>query len=114
VIGASPGSFNSKTSKELAMSKYKGGHAPGHYRDCFERAVEAFMKWKGRGPEPMVEFEINYVPTKISVSQACGLLWNCTDILPGWIVDEIEELGLKSRTYAAGARAMRRSIAELA
>ena len=69
-----------------------GGHAPGHVRDAFCKAVYAFHRWDGTGPEPKVEFEVNYQPTLISLSEACGLVWNCTDVLPGDLWHLLEEL----------------------
>jgi hypothetical protein len=88
------------------MNSYSG-HAPGHVRQAFEDAVEAMIKWHGSGREPTVDFEINYEPRPITLAQACTLVSRCTDCLPGWIADELSEHGLKTRTYAAGARAMR-------
>jgi hypothetical protein len=38
-------------------------------------------------PEPTVEYEIGYEPRQIPISRACGLVWNCTDILPGLAFD---------------------------
>jgi hypothetical protein len=81
------------------------GHAPGHVRSAFEEAVEVMVKWNGREPEPKVDFEVNYEPRKISLLQACKLVSRCTDTLPGWIFDELQEFGLKGGTYAAGAKA---------
>jgi hypothetical protein len=89
-----------------------GGHAPGHVRDTFLNAVSAFEIWDGKQPEPMIEHEVNYQPVEISLSQACGLVWNCTDQLPGGVVAQLEECGLslRSGSYAADARALRRWI----
>jgi hypothetical protein len=90
------------------MPKLRYGHAPGHVRDTFGEAIEAFARWRAGTPEPLVNFEINYVPHAIPISRACGLVWNCTDIVPGCLFDELdaERLGIKRRTYAACARAM--------
>jgi hypothetical protein len=65
------------------MPKLRHGHAPGHVQDTFLAAVEAFYRWRRGQPEPTVEYEINYVPHEIPISRACGLVWNCSDILPG-------------------------------
>jgi hypothetical protein len=94
------------------MPKLRHGHAPGHFRDAFCDAVEAFNQWDGTGAEPMVDFEVNYQPKRITISEACGLVWNCTDIMPSAVVDRLRDLGIKSNTYAAGARAMRQWIAD--
>jgi len=60
--------------------------------------------WQDGTPEPFVDFEVNYVPHAIPISRACMLVWNCTDIVPGSLVDS--GLDIKGRTYAACARAM--------
>lgn len=95
------------------MLKLRNGHAPGHVRDTFLAAVEAFVSWEAGEPEPTVEFEVDYEPQPIPISRACGLVWNCTDIVPGREFDELRDgVGLKigRRTYAACARAMMLSI----
>jgi hypothetical protein len=93
------------------MPKYSG-HAPGHVREAFGAAVDAYLDWKAGQPEPTVEYEINYVPRQIPITAACGLLWNCSDILPGMMADELVGHGLpfKRRTYASAARAMLENI----
>jgi hypothetical protein len=48
------------------MPKLRNGHAPGHVRDTAVDAFEAWLDWDGRGPEPTVEYEIDYVPHRIS------------------------------------------------
>ena len=59
-----------------------------------------------------MEFEVNYVPRPITISKACGLVWNCTDILPRLAVSQLEDVGVefKRLTYAAAAHAMLESI----
>jgi hypothetical protein len=91
-----------------------GGHAPGHVRDTFLEAVEAFIGWNGVGPEPTVQFEVNYEPRQVTLSEACGLVWNCTDVLPGSECSRLQdELNVKtSGSYAAAAHALRRWLAE--
>jgi hypothetical protein len=50
---------------------------------------------------------------KISLVKVCGLLWNCTDIVPSMMFDQLsEDLELDRRTYAAGARAIHRWISD--
>ena len=85
------------------------GHAPGHVCDTFAAAVEAFQRWDGSGGEPTVEFEVNNEPRRITISQACGLVWGCTDVVPRWIADTLHP---RTASYAGAARAMRRSIVE--
>jgi hypothetical protein len=93
---------------EAYMPKLRSGHAPGHVRDTFVAAVEAFEGWEAGEAEPTVEYEIGYVPRPISLSRACGLVWNCTDIMPGLWFQTLLDCGLdiNRQTYAACARAM--------
>jgi hypothetical protein len=108
--------------EDSAMTNYAhgrhGGHSPGHVRDTFLKAVDAFDTWVGRdngiGPEPKVEHEVKYEPVEISLTRACGLVWNSTDTLPGYAVDLLNDCDLKLTTtnYAGAARTVRRWIAE--
>jgi hypothetical protein len=86
----------------------RNGHYGGHVRDMFLEAVEVFHDWEDGKPEPTVNFEVHYEPRQITISKACGLLWNCSDILPRQAVDTLEWCGiyLDRRTYASAARAM--------
>jgi hypothetical protein len=90
----------------------RSGHAPGHVRETFLAAADAFIQWEPGEPEPVVDFERNYVAQPIPISQACGMLWNCTDIMPGSEYGRLqqEELPVRRQTYAACARAMRAAI----
>ncbi len=98
------------------MPKLRNGHAPGHVRETASAAFEAWIAWDGQGPEPTVEYEINYVPRDIPISRACGLVWNCTDIVGGSVFDCLQDAlqarqrsfdpVIKQRTYAACARAI--------
>jgi len=90
------------------MPKNYSGHAPGRVRDTACAAIEAFLQWSPGEPEPTGDHEVK----KISISAACGLVWNCSDILPRHYVDMLEdvELGLRRHTYAAAAQAMLASI----
>jgi hypothetical protein len=98
------------------MPKLRMGHAPGHVRDAACEAFETWRSWDGNGPEPTVEYEVGYVPRRISLSQAMGLVWNCADIVPGELFDALQytarchahsaEPVIKRRTYAACARAI--------
>jgi hypothetical protein len=77
-------------------------------RDMFLEAVVAFIEWRPDDPEPTVTFEVGYVPRSITVTEACRLLWNCADILPGQVFYKLRTEGLNPRrqTYAAAARAI--------
>ena len=99
------------------MGNYRsgnGGHSPGHVRDMFLSAIELFEAWPKNAPEPTVDFEVHFEPRPITLLRACGIVWNCSDILPGSAFDTLVNCGLqlKSRTYAAGARAMSEAIKE--
>jgi hypothetical protein len=84
------------------------GHAPGHVRDTFLEAVEAYTNWAPGEPPPTVTREIRYEPHQIGLADACRLVWNCTDVLSGHAFKALRDRGLaiQRRTYAAAARAM--------
>jgi hypothetical protein len=85
------------------------GHAPGHIRDTFLEAVEAYVNWSAGDQPPSVTREIRYEPHQISLADACRLVWNCTDVLPGHAFNTLTrdcELAIQRQTYAAAARAM--------
>jgi hypothetical protein len=92
-------------------SNYKNGHsghAKGHVRDAFLNAIEEFLRWTGESPEPTVEFE----DRTITISAACGMLWNCTDVLPHASRDALSDYGRQS-SYAVAARCIKRAIAQI-
>lgn len=98
---------------QIRNPRLRHGHAPGHVRETFCEAVDAFLNWKPGQAEPMVEYEVNYEPQLIPISRACTLVWNCTDIAPGVLVQELRDdaqFEMKSLTYAACARAMHAAI----
>jgi hypothetical protein len=94
------------------MPALRNGHAPGYVRDVAHEAFEAWLDWDGAAPEPKVEYEEGHEPRSIPISVACGLVWNCRDIVPGDLFDVLHdafnygERTLGSRTYAACARAI--------
>jgi hypothetical protein len=109
----------------------RGGHLGGRLRELFGEAVDAYRDWNTDEPEPTVTLEPMYefegIPGAkernakkkdrvLTISQVCGLLWNCADILPGLLVDNLAYCGLecgvqyKHRTYSAAARAIKREI----
>jgi hypothetical protein len=109
------------------MPNLKYGHAPGHVRETACEAFEAFCGWNLRGPEPTVTYEINYIPRQIPISRACGLVWNCTDILGGDLYHRVQESleylsnqvradrdwRMRHSTYGAAAQAILGAIKEL-
>jgi hypothetical protein len=93
------------------------GHAPGDITETFLEAIDAYAAWfqGGKGTLPTVARETKYVPHQIGLTEACGLVWNCTDILPGAAFATIAEdlaLPVHSRTYAAAARALLADLKE--
>jgi hypothetical protein len=95
-----------------AYHRHNGGHYPGHLRDAFIEAIEAYRNWESGTLEPTVEVEFGYVPRQMTLTQVCGLMWNCTDVLPSIEVSELERCSIEVRmnTYAAAARAMKSAI----
>ena len=90
--------------RNISNPRLRWGHAPGHVRDVFCSAVEAFLDWR-EGPEPTVDFEVNYKPVQISISRACSLVYRCTDCIPGYIYDSLIEFGVRRGSYSACAQA---------
>jgi hypothetical protein len=93
------------------MSNYRsgnGGHAGAHVRDVFLSAIDAYLAWEPGEPEPTVDFEVRFVARPIPISRACGIVWNCSDILPSGAVSTFDQCGIEinRRTYAAAARAL--------
>jgi hypothetical protein len=69
----------------LKHSKFRpaqGGHAPGDVRRAFSAAVDAYAGMTGDDKqEPSVELREQQIP----IGRVCGLLWNCSDTMPGWL-----------------------------
>ncbi|HEY1243342.1 MAG TPA: hypothetical protein VGF29_00790 [Hyphomicrobiaceae bacterium] len=88
----------------LTQSRYqpaRGGHAPGDIREAFLDALladelPATVEVRGR---------------QMPLAQLCGLLWNCTDTLPGNCVgiirDIIRDYERPIGSYAHAARAVK-------
>jgi len=96
----------------LAESFYtpgRGGHAPGDLRKAFIEAVNAFEAWNPREPEPTVEVREQQIP----ISRIFGLLWNCSDTLPGEVrihVADLDPHGEIRMTYSAAARWLKAQV----
>ena len=88
----------------------RGGHAPGDLRDAFAEALEEFEALKEGEPLPTVEVR----DQEISLARLCGLLWNCTDIMPSGMCWMVQCCGvddfLVGSTYATGARQLKELI----
>ena len=80
----------------------RGGHAPGELRNAFVEMIESGA-FRGN---LTAEISVGGCETPVSPLALTGLLWNCTDILPGGDCDELD-IPLGS-TYAQGARDLHR------
>lgn len=92
----------------------RGGHCPGHIRDTFLAALDAYHAWDEGEPEPRVDHERDHHAHSIPISQAARLVWNCTDILPHDARATLElcglDQGMRRWTFASAARAMAKAI----
>ncbi len=102
----------------LAHSSYmpgRGGHAPGDVRDAFLEALDAYEAWDDGEPEPTVDLR----GRPVSLSTLCGLLWNCSDIMPGSARSQMVDMlpfGITEghvTTYARAARALKSEMARV-
>ena len=85
----------------------RGGHAPGDLRDAFEELQEAYAASDDGGDVPGIE----YRGREISGIELCGLLWNCSDIMPSLLCEALENCCdvpvRQGSTYAFGARRLK-------
>jgi hypothetical protein len=111
---------------------FEAGIFPAIFGNC-SWALDAYYGWNDGGPEPTVVLEPNYEfignpgaeernarkkDRILTISEVFGLLWNCTDILPGSCYDQIRDNarwgeGPKYRTSAAAARYLRGEINQM-
>jgi hypothetical protein len=103
-------------SVEKPMGHYVGGRNGGSLsedtRQIFHDAVDTVIHWDivRMGPEPTVSIDEE---RQITVSRACGLAWNCTDMLPRDLRFRLESLfgtPLNCLTYSDGARRLKEFI----
>ena len=100
-------------SRLLIQSKFnpsRGGHAPGDVRDAFLEAVETWAQSEQVVPDFTVEVRGQRVP----IGRVCGLVWNCTDIMPGDACAAFEIFGEdlpQGSTYAKAARCLKALVA---
>lgn len=77
-------------------------------QDIFQLAIEEFLAWQQGDPEPTIDYDGQV----LTLTEACNMARNLPDIYPasaGW--DDLREvLDMKSATYAAVARALRRHL----
>jgi len=104
-------------------SPRSGGHAPGDVRDAFLEAVNEYANSEAGSPEPVVELR----EQQVTLSKLCGLLWNCSDAMPGSGWNQVchvagcephgpreDEGGPRRRTYGAVARWLKATIRQRA
>jgi hypothetical protein len=87
-------------------------------REAFLEMLEDFCRRDvyDEDPPATAAFAFRGELREISIERACGIFWNCMDILPGdafLMVQSIAEhhrLPLGMRTYAAAARLLRATL----
>ena len=81
-------------------------------RDAFLDAIEAVRQWPDGEPEPTIEVRGQMIP----VNRVCGLVWNCTDIMPSLFCDEmgymVDDFPRAGATYAQAARVLKSVITQ--
>ena len=87
------------------------GHLPGHIRDTFLQAIEAYGELPEGRKLPRVLHQVRYRDRTVSIDEACGLVWSCTDVMPDSELRNLGDWGVMdyppaTRTYAAAARAL--------
>ena len=92
-----------------------GGNLPLNVREVFHDAVEGFVHWHHYAAPKCPELTIWFDEAhgEITLSRACGLVWNCINILPVDVKVRIDWLAgeqMKGLTYACGARRLLRLI----
>ncbi len=98
----------------LVNSRYQpslGGHAPGDVRDAFLEAVDAFLEWDEVGDEPTIDVR----GKDLTISAVCGLVWNCSDCLPGGTREALYAFAGNDQritSYAIGARLLKDVVAK--
>jgi hypothetical protein len=105
---------NRKRYNPAKFNPARGGHAQGHLRNAFHCLVgflEEHNTSELRPDTPLAEGEAEnpYTPREI-----IGLLWNCTDVLPGHSYDVLRTAGLDfdRGTYGAASRALKKLMDE--
>ncbi len=76
-------------------------HHPGHIRD-------AFVEWVEAGLPAAATVERNYEPQQVPAARLLGMLWQCTDIMPGWVCGELDLP--PGCTYAQAAQGLLRDL----
>ena len=87
----------------MSYQPNRGGHAPGHLR-------EAFVEWLDDPQQ--TEVVVGWNEERRRLSWLVGQLWNCTDILPSDVREQVNSLLLGEpndfrNTYAAAVRRLK-------
>ncbi len=99
-----------KRKKKYNPRKYNpalGDHAPSYLREAFHSFIE-LGQTEEIGLDSTLEDENHF-----TLCEIIGLLWNCTDTLPGDDYDDLLynwDLELDKQTYAAAVRALKHSL----
>jgi hypothetical protein len=81
----------------------RGGHAPGHLRDAFEEW--AYDTDSPSGDAALRQEVVMHNGHMRTLDWLIGRLWNCTDIMPGSLCDQLDLL--TGSTYAQGVRSVK-------
>lgn len=84
------------------MSYYvpaQSGHSPGDLRDAFTAALKNHTL-------PAPDSRVLIGDYEILLLELCGLMWHCTEHLPGHACDELDLP--RGSTYARAARMLKR------
>jgi hypothetical protein len=85
----------------------------------FRQALEAYLCWQNGEPEPEVNIETwetgEPQNQKFSISEVCGLLWNCKDKMPFRLIEQFErdieyDEEYPPISYDAAARRLKQAI----
>src|SRR5690242_7284535 len=99
----------------------RGGHAPGHLRDAFIQCIEdpSAEPWYSalKSEDDVLNFRNAAMNVRWNGMTAeergrwlTGQLWNCTDVMPGSMCDDLNLL--RGSTYAVAARKLRQNASQ--
>ena len=104
--------------KRKPYNAARGGHAPGHLRDAFIECIESpdpglwYSALADTGVLSFYSPEMQKKWTAMTVEQRgrwlVGQLWNCSDVMPGSLCDDLDLD--RGSTYAVAARNLRRKM----
>jgi hypothetical protein len=99
-------------STRMTYNPQKGGHAPGHLRDAFAEAIENSggkrQWWDHIDADQFTDEQVRTMPREELASWLLGQLWNCTDVMPSSLCDDLELPA--GSTYAAGVRNLKSEL----